>query len=234
MKKPLGVVALLAASVLLITGCTAAHAQLNPNEPAPAPAEPNDLSAAWLDDGRAIAIVTWGSSSCVPAVEAVVAEGQNVTVTLAKLPEDVACTMDYAPRASFAVLPDGVDPKKDVAITVIDPVLPDANKQVTLRGNSSLAGQAAAENDFAPTAGSFGEGGIVLLSWGSSSCPPKVENVVAGENGPTVTFATETGMCTKDMAPRLTLIGVDGAADVNKTLTLSGGFNNVTLPIIGN
>src|SRR5690606_6722904 len=84
------------------------------SQSADAPNTGDDMEAAWLDGGRMFAIVTWGSSTCVPTAEGVSADGQTVTVQLNEGDADQVCTADLAPRASLAALPDGVDPTKDV------------------------------------------------------------------------------------------------------------------------
>ena len=45
-------------------------------------AEDADLSAAWLDGGRMVGIVTVGSSTCVPTAGDVTLEGAVLSVTL--------------------------------------------------------------------------------------------------------------------------------------------------------
>lgn len=49
-----------------------------------------------------VAIVTYGSSGCVPKVEAVSSQGENVAVQFATPPTDQICTMDFAPRVTLA------------------------------------------------------------------------------------------------------------------------------------
>lgn len=61
-------------------------------------------SAGWVDDG-VVAVLTWGSSSCAPVVEAAVAESEtSVVVTFAKVAADQVCTMDMAPRVAIATI----------------------------------------------------------------------------------------------------------------------------------
>lgn len=236
----LGFAAALAASVLLVSACasepgTVPGAPLS-TEPPETIVEEYPLEAAWLDDGRLFAVVTWGSSTCVPLVEDVTAEGQNVTVTFAEEEEARACTADYAPRASLAGLPEGVDPTEDVVITLVDPLSTELTPRVELDGQDELRGRGGESTEFEPSAGWFDDQGLVLLTWGSSSCPPVVEGIDEGENAATITFVTEDGMCTMDMAPRLTVLGfAQDHDDDDFVLTLDGGgFEGVTVRPIEN
>src|SRR5688572_3579663 len=111
----------LLAAALLVAGCTAGPGSDSPTS-SPAPGvdvdDQNDFEGTLLDDGRMFAVITVGSSTCVPQVDQVTAEGQTVTVTLVD-PEGESpqpCTKDLAPRASIGVLPDGVDPKSDITL----------------------------------------------------------------------------------------------------------------------
>ncbi len=222
----------LAACALLIAGC-AGNTGPGSGEVDPPSSEASPASAAWLDEGRLFAVVTWGSSSCVPVVETAVAEGQHVTVTFVKEDATRVCTMDYAPRASLVGLPAGVDPTRDLQVTIIDPMAPDALLHTQLAGQASLSGRGGEPTDYAPSAGWFSEG-VVLLTWGSSSCPPVIENLVESNGGAAVTIKTEDGVCTADMAPRLTMLGLASAPSAGAVLTLDGGdFDGVRVPIIG-
>ncbi len=235
----MGFAAALAASALLIAGCAAGPGSDPSSTAEPPPVEQPDaeyeLGAAWLDDGRMFAVVTWGSSTCVPVVETVEADGQRVTVTFAEDEEVRACTMDYVPRASVAGLPEGVDPTEDVHITLVDPIAPDATPSIELDGNDDLGGRGGQPTDYEPSAGWFGDNGVVLLTWGSSSCPPVIEDIASGDDGPVITIKDETGACTADMAPRLTIVGFDGSPDDDTVLTLNGGgFDGARVPVLEN
>lgn len=234
--------AALAASALLIAGCTS-----TPGAPAPTStgstdksdsADDNgnddfdDIEAAWLDDGRAFALVTWGSSTCVPMVDEITADGQNVSLTLVDAPADKACTADMSPRASFGGLPEGVDPTKDVTLTV---KYGDVTDDVELDGSASLTGTPGTSTEFQPSAGWFDDSSLVLLTWGSSTCAPVVEGVEGSGSAGTVTFKTdEAAACTMDMAPRLTIVAFDGDVDDDTfELTLVGGNLDGTLTVLG-
>lgn len=232
------------AAALLIAGCAA-----DPQAPGSS-AEPDDtvvddslgddageMEAAWLDDGRMFAIVSWGSSNCVPLVDEIAADGQKVTLSLVVAPNDdgteVACTADFAPRASIGGLPEGVDPTKDVEFVV---TMGDITEDVELDGNSALTGTGGEPTDYAPSAGWFDDEGIVLLTWGSSTCVPNVENLEVTDGGATVTFATTDGACTRDMVPRATLLGIpdDAEDDDDFTLTLVGDNLDGTVKVLSN
>ncbi|MGO2931814.1 hypothetical protein [Microbacterium sp.] len=210
------------AAALLIVGCAGSSGDQTPtSSPSPdtsthtdAPILGDDVEAAWLDEGRMFAILTWGSSTCVPVVDEVSAEGQTVTVSLVDAPSsdgtERACTMDLAPRASVGAIPEGVDPTRDVEFIVTAGADTD---DVDLDGNATLTGTPGDATDYEPSAGWFDDDGIVLLTWGSSGCLPIVEGVDVQGGGATVTFATEDRACTMDMAPRATIIGLDDNDD---------------------
>jgi len=229
------------AAALLLAGCTASSGEQPPTSSADPGADSSDASddhgdveAAWLDDGRMFAVVTWGSSTCVPMVEEVTAVGQKVTVSLVDAPgedgKEKACTADLAPRASVAALPEGVDPKKDVELDV---TLGDITDDVDLVGNELLTGTPGGSTEYAPSAGWFDDEGIVLLTWGSSTCPPIVEDLEIEDAGATVTFTTEDRACTMDMVPRATILGGDfPSVDADFTLTLVGDNLDGTVSVL--
>lgn len=188
------------------------------------------MEAAWLDGGRMFAIVTTGSSTCVPTIDEVTANGQTVAVELNAGDNSQVCTEDLVPRASLATLPDGVDPTKDVELIV---TLGDATDDVDLDGNAALTGSTS---ETEPSAGWFDDEGIVLLTWGSSTCAPIVEHVEASGRTGTVTFKSEDRVCTMDMVPRATIISFadldDDADDDAFTLTLVGDNLDGTVTVI--
>lgn len=214
----------LAAVALLTVGCTTSPASPAPTSTAGAPELPHtgdDVEAAWLDGGRLIAIVTWGSSTrtCQPTVTDAVADGQRVTLTLTD-PDAAAdgCDMNLAPRAAILAVPEGVDVTEDVDLQV---TYGDVKADADLDGLDA-APQGPGEQQ--PSAGWFEDDGIVLLTYGSSSCPPVVESVDPADAGATVTFATTDRVCTMDFAPRATVITLaqEHDDDAPFTLTLVG------------
>ena len=230
----------LLAAALLVVGCTSTPGSTPPtsgvDDTSTAPDDGfdigGDLEAAWLDDGRMFAVVTWGSSSCIPTTTDVTADGQTVTVTLSEGEADQACTADLAPRASLVALPEGVDPTQDVELIVS---LGSATDDVDLDGNSALTGIPGESTDYAPSAGWFDDGALVLLTWGSSTCPPMVDSIEASGDAGTVAFVTEDRVCTMDMAPRATIIDfgdqVDDDAEDGFVLTLVGDNLDATVDV---
>ena len=226
-------VSVVATATLIMVGCASSPSDAGSEPapgPAPAPSDGLEVEAAWLDGGRLVGVVTWGSSGCVPTAEEATAEGQTVSVTLDPGPADQACTADYAPRASLMALPEGVDPTQEVTLIV---TLGDATGETELDGHASFSGVVGTPTDYAPSAGWFDDEALVLLTWGSSTCPPIVESVEPSAEGGTVTFVTEDRPCTMDVAPRLTMIGFgEGTGDDAFVLTLVGDNLDATLEVL--
>ena len=229
------------ALALLVAGCASGVGSETPGATPAPPAgtatpdddDRDDLEAALLDEGRMFGIVSWGSSTCIPQVTDVSADGQTVSVTLADTaPENTACTADLAPRASIGALPEGVDPTKEIVLQV---TYGQVSEDIDLDAQPEATGTPGTTTDFVPSAGWFDDDGLVLLTWGSSTCPPVVESVEGSGSEGTVTFAEKaTGPCTMDMAPRGTIIefGEDRIDDdVPFTLTLVGGALDGTLQV---
>ncbi|KJQ53409.1 hypothetical protein [Microbacterium sp. SA39] len=221
----------LAGIALLAAGCTTTPGAETPtNSPAPSATtgdDAGDIEGVLLDDGRMFAVVTWGSSGCIPQVDEVAAEGQTVTVTLVDLDdengEEKVCTADFAPRASIGALPEGVDPTAEITLNV---TYGDVTDDAELDGGAAFSGKPGSSTEYQPSAGWFDDGSLVLLTWGSSSCAPVVEAVEGAGNAGTVTFVTDAEqVCTMDMAPRATIIAFpdDEVDDDDFTLTLTGG-----------
>jgi len=236
-RTALAIAALAASATIALAGC----AQLEPvGPPVPtaestsSPEPSTDPAAAWLDDGRGIGLVTYGSSSlaCTPVVQDVDADGQTIRVTLAEPDPNVACTADFAPRATFVGVPEGVDPTKDVTVSFDGGGF---RGRLPLAGDSALG--AGAAGDGKPSAGWFSDNGILLLTWGSSTCRPVVSDLVENQDkkGATVTFQTDaTQVCTMDFVPRITVLGVEAPADpAGYSLTLKGDHLDGQVTVIG-
>lgn len=241
----------LVVAALLIAGCSASSGEQPPGDQPGAqdptssadPGDPgagdtpaeDEIEAAWLDDGRMFAIVTWGSSTCVPMVDEVSADGQKVAVSLVNATaaegEEKACTSDLTARASIGATPADVDPTREVEFTVANGDLVD---DVDLDGNAALTGTPGESTSTEPSAGWFDDDGIVLLTWGSSTCPPIVDDIERTDAGATVTFATEDGVCTMDLAPRATILGVGDHDDDEGdfVLKLVGGGLDGTVEVL--
>jgi len=225
--------ALLAAG--LLTACaTPAGSGGTPTPAATSDDDSNEqeVGAAWLDGGRMVGIVTQGSSTCIPVAEAATFEDGVMKVTLVDAEADKACTSDLVPRVSLVGTPEGVDPASGVEIEVTGD---------GWHGDTDLEGVAGlktgGETDYLPSAGwTDVDGQFVILSWGSSSCAPAVENVEAtSATEVTVTFVTPPAdqVCTMDMAPRATVLGVSETDDdADFTLTLVGDNLDGTVSVL--
>lgn len=237
MKTRAGIAAaaVLASAVLVLAGCATA-----PATPAPSPVptdapqttdpQPDDIDAAWLDNGRMIAVITWGSSSvdCTPQAADVTADGQNVTVTMAEPEGTVPCTADFTARATPVALPAGVDPTKEITVTV---AMGDQKFDTDLDGAKGVTGVPGEPTDYLPSAGWFDDNGLVLLTWGSGNCRPIVKDIAETADTLTVTFTPNEGACTRDMVPRTTVL--QATNDDITTLTLVGDNLDGTVTILG-
>lgn len=238
--KTLRVVAVTAAITagLMLSACaTPTGAAPEPSPPPPAPAQEttqaSELDAAWLDAGRAIALVTYGSSTCVPTVDDVQGEGSSVTVVISER-EDGPCTMDYVPQATYVALPAGVDITGELTIVVTGAL----EGATMLDDEDDLTGIPGESTDYTPSAGWFDATGFVVLTWGSSSCAPTVAAVeAAGDDALALTFADlpEDQVCTMDMAPRVAVAAApEGFRDEDDvTLTFAGAQISGSTTILG-
>jgi hypothetical protein len=194
-----------------------------------------DLGAAWLDNGRMIGLVTLGSSTCVPGAETPTVNSDGVLeVTLTAPDAGEACTSDLVPRVTLVDAPTDVDPSQDLQIQVTGD---NYYGEVELDGVDGLT--PGGETDNQPSAGwATAAGQFVILTWGSSTCVPVMEDIKAtGPAEVTVTYQTppDDQVCTMDMAPRAQVAAVnDLEDDSDVVLILSGAeFDNVRLPIYG-
>ena len=228
---------------VLLTGALTACATGPRGTPVPSgPADDDtgtteqEVGAAWLDGGRMIGIVTQGSSTCVPTAEEATYENGVLKVTLVDVEGDTPCTADLAPRVTPVGVPEGVDPSQSLEVEVTGD---------GWRGDTDLEGvpglEGGGETNYLPSAGwTDVDGQFVVLSWGSSSCAPVVENTEAtSATEITVTFATPPAdqVCTMDMAPRAVVTSVLEVADDDAEYfaILEGAeFDNVRVPIYPN
>lgn len=226
-RRTLTLSALVTAAALVLAGCAAGTASPAGSPTGSDGSQPLEVSAGWLDGGRAVAVITHGSSSCVPSASEVSlhADG-SVAVTLADPTGDAVCTADLAPRASLVALPDGADAAAKLSLTVS---LRSARGQVTL---DPYAGPTVTE--YAPSAGWIDGNALAILTWGSSSCALRVQSAVSTGADVAVTFVDPPAdqACTMDMAPRVALAFVDGGgAESATTATLSGGDAQFATPV---
>lgn len=219
----------------LLSAC-ASGASTSGSTPSSSPspsAENVEVDAAWLNGGTMIGVVSYGSSTCVPTVDAVeVVDDGTLSVTLAEGESDKPCTMDYVPRVTLIDVPADVDPSQDLAIEV-------QGEGFTATADLEGVDVGDAPEEYGPSAGWTGQDDtFIILTWGSSGCPPVLENSEAtGPSEITVTFATppEDQVCTMDMAPRATIAtvsGLEGDADIELVLT-GAEFDGARLMILG-
>ncbi|WP_375386735.1 hypothetical protein [uncultured Microbacterium sp.] len=222
-------------AALGLAGCASSNAGASPTLSVDSTAAPAELGSAWLDEGRAVGIVTSGSSSCVPYAGEPTYDAKTSTLTVELTdPDGTACTRDYVPRASLVSLPAGVDPAQDLSIVVTGTYA----GETSLVGDPELTAAPGGMTEYLPSAGWYSSTGFLILSWGSSSCAPQLESAEA--TSPkliTATFATPPAdqVCTADMAPRVTVAEVaDAPTDASVDALLTGGeFDNISVPIAG-
>ncbi len=232
-RQRLTLIGLLGAGLLVagaLTGCASGAASPESTSPtdAVAPEPPGGVEAAWVDAGRAIAVVTWGSSSCVPRVEGEprVADGA-LAVDLIE-PSQEPCTRDMAPRATLVTLPGTMEPGQGLTVRVAGA----AEGETTL---AALDGAPAASEEFLPSAGWVDASLVAIVTYGSSSCVPAVESVTADGDRVSVQFATPPAdqVCTMDYAPRVTLADIGNEAGSGSvSLVLSGGGVQAPDPVV--
>lgn len=213
-RSALASIATAATAVLLLAGCGGS----------PGGSGGKTLEAAWVDEGRAVAVLIEDSEGCGPIVSSVQAKRQTVTITLDEPAEQKhGCILDIIEPARVAMLPKGVDPKRDVTLVVQH----GANTwHAKLRGNPSLAGTPGDDSLRTPTAGWVSDDKLVLLTWGSSSCHPVVTSTELTDDGAIVHFADSPSACTTDLVPRTAVIEFDGFEGTDAEafeLSLRGG-----------
>ena len=227
-----------AVALLVLAGCTATPASPGSSSSVPADGSVSEVEvdATWLDDGRMIGIITYGSSTCVPVVEdAALQDNGTFAVILADADTDEVCTTDMVPRVTLVdALPD-MDPAVDLEITV-------AGDGFT--GDTDLDGVRGLDptntaSEYAPSAGWIDDDdSFVLVTWGSSTCVPVVASTeVVAPSEVTVTFVDPPAdqICTMDMVPRALITSVaDLDEDEGVTAVLVGDdFDGLRVPIYG-
>jgi len=200
---------------------------------ASASAEEVEIDAAWLNGGTMIGLVSYGSSTCVPMADTVeVLDDGTLSVTLAEPETDTPCTMDFVPRVTLVDVPADVDASKDLKVQV-------EGDGFTATAELDGVDVGEAPDEYGPSAGWTGEDDtFVILTWGSSGCPPVIESVEpTGPTEVTVTFMTPPAdqACTMDMAPRATVANVSGLEGDGPTdLVLTGAeFDGAHVMILG-
>lgn len=227
--------ALVMAAAITLAGCAASPSSNTPPTTAPPveTAPTGEAEAVWLDGGRMFVIVTWGSSSCLPFVTDVSGAGQQVSVTMTDTldgAEQRVCTADYTARGTVVGTPEGVDPHLDATVQV---AYDDQRLSIELDGDDELTGVQGSITDYLPSAAWMeDEQGIVLLTWGSSTCTPVVENIAESATDVTVTFASSQGACTMDMVPRATILGLSQQGE-DRALTLVGDNLDARIQVLG-
>ncbi|AZS42737.1 hypothetical protein BWL13_00275 [Microbacterium oleivorans] len=225
------VFAALAGSILaagLLAGCATPAASGSAPDPGEADSAPEvQVGAGWLDGAKAIALVTWGSSSCVPAVGETALKSGVLVVSLRE-PEPGPCTDDLVARPLEIATPSALEPADGLRLRVS---LGDSSAEVDLGAYSG-----GPVEEFTPSAAWVGDRTIALRTWGSSTCPPVVADTRAESPASVVVrFVVPDAdqMCTADVAPQLTIVQLDPDTDVNRDATLSFGVLDAagTVPI---
>lgn len=138
MKKIFAQAVVVVAASCLLVAC-AAEAPTKPTETAPPETVSETVAAGvpdgwenridqnrlgeqiltgWIEEGKTFAIVTWGSSSCVPVADSIEAKSEaSLLVTFRASPNEV-CTADMAPATHTFALPSDVT-KRPIELTVV-------------------------------------------------------------------------------------------------------------------
>jgi hypothetical protein len=231
-----GVGALVVAGMALAGCASSAGGATSASPSSQTTIEPDpDLGAAWLDSGRMVGLVTLGSSTCVPRVadEAQYTD-DTLHVELAAPAADEPCTSDLVPRVTLVDVPKDVDPEKALQIEVTGD---EYFGVVELDGVAGL--DPAGETDYEPSAGwATTKGQFVILTWGSSTCIPEIQDVAAtGPAEVTVTYVTPPSeqVCTMDMVGRGAVTAVNDLEDDSDVVAIltKGGFLGLKVPIYG-
>lgn len=120
--KRWGILVVLACVTLVACGSGDLAIRSQPGLPPGIEAERGPADTApvvtWLEPGKTFAVVTWGSSSCLPEVSILKADGDSLRVGIetSGSGHDV-CTADLGPRTSELELPDDA-PDAPISIVV--------------------------------------------------------------------------------------------------------------------
>lgn len=193
-----------------------------------------EVDAAWLDGGSMVAVLLEGSSTCVPTADDVAYADGVLRVSLLDPAADTACTDDLVVRGIPVALPAGVDASLDLDVEVTGEGY---HGDTELEGVDGLVPGGGLDGG-SPSAGWADDDVFALLTWGSSTCVPVVEDVASTTPGEVaVTFATPPAdqVCTADFGPRVTVVSVpDPGDDVSYEAVLTGdGFDATRVAIAG-
>lgn len=184
-----------------------------------------------------VAIVTRGRSGRAPLATEVKVDDETVHVTLeeqgseASAPSRRIDGAEGVDRASLIGVPERIDPHRDLTLLV---TMGGSTSEVRLLADPGLTGTPGRTTEYEPTAGWYDERALVLLTWGSSSCPPIIGSIEGQRTAGTVTFVREDRPCTMDMAPRATIIEFREfpvVPDDRFTLTLVGDNLDATVAV---
>lgn len=126
----LALVGIAASAAILLSGCAATPSgAITDYSGWPSTVDQSDQSsdgtptALWLEDGKKLAVVNFGSSSCPPigtgiSVVHSASEGNEVKITLATIPADRACTMDLVPHTTEFWTPESVSTARPLLVDV--------------------------------------------------------------------------------------------------------------------
>ena len=194
------------------------------------PPEDSLLAAAWLENGGAVGIVTWGDVSCTPVVTDALLWDSRYVVELTE-PDDEDCAGESVPRASLGRLTEPLDMTTELEIVLAG----DYQGIIRLAGDPNPLPEAEFGQ---PSAGWYSSDGLAVLTWGSTSCPPEVESteVTAADELTVVLVESTESSCTRDIGRRVTIAEVDasGLGDGRVTAVLQlDGSEDVEVPIAG-
>ena len=119
--------ALLAAGVLTACATPAGSGSNSTPSSSSSTGDDAEISAAWLDGGSMIGLVTFGSSTCVPTAGEPSYSNGVLEVELSPAEDDAACTRDYVPVVTLVAVPEDVDPSKELEIKVTGSVTGDTD-----------------------------------------------------------------------------------------------------------